>query len=162
MNREMFAARPFQLAVGVLLLALALAGWTGLRASQVPPVDPAAPPVFATADALARPSMTVPVDIGAVVGANLFSADRTAPQKRYRLGGYSEPAPKPQGPQPVVLGTSVDGDRSFAFISVGDSGAKLKRVGDVLAGYTVKMIERGVVTFTTPSGELLVVRAPRL
>ena len=160
MDRELFAARPVQVALAVLALALGLATWTASRALRIDPVPPAAPPTFATADALAKPGMVVPADIGAVVALNAFSPDRKAPSRRYRLTGYAEDEPAAAPPVPVVLGTSVaSGDRSFAICRVGDGPATVVRINDRIGGYTVKSIERGRVVFATPVGERLEINA---
>jgi hypothetical protein len=162
MDRELFTARPVQIALGTLVLALGIAGWTASRALRIEPVPAAAPPRFATADALAKPGMVVPADIGAVVALNVFSPDRKAPSRRYRLAGDAEDETTGQTPQPVVLGTSVaSGDRSFAICRVGDGPATVVRLNERIGGYTVKLIERGRVVFATPVGERLEVNANR-
>ena len=161
MDRDLFmTSRRVQAAAGALVLALLLAGWTGARAMRIDPVVPAAPPTFATAAALARAGMVVPADVGAVVGHNMFSPERKAPARRYRLSGYTEEAPRVQPPQPIVLGTAVSaGGRSFAMCKVGDGAPQVLYVGDIIGGFTVKSIERGLVVFTTPAGERLEIKA---
>ncbi len=160
MDRELLGARPVQGALAALVLALAIGAWTTSRAIRIDPVPAAAPPTFASAEALAKPGMVVPADIGAVVALNVFSPDRKAPSRRYRLGGYVDDEAAPQAPQPVVLGTSVAaGDRSFAICRIGDGPATVVRVNDRIGGYTVKSIERGRVVFATPVGERLEINA---
>jgi hypothetical protein len=162
MDRELFAARPIQVALAVLVLALGVAAWTSSRALRIDPVPPATPPTLATEGALAKPGMVVPADIGAVVALNLFSPDRKAPSRRYRLAGYAEDEPTAPPPTPVVLGTSVaSGDRSFAICRVGDGPATVVRLNERIGGFTVKAIERGRVVFATPLGERLEINANR-
>jgi hypothetical protein len=160
MWRTIIGSRPVQIAAVALVLAMAALAYTGTRAARLEAVPVAPAPSFATEAALApRPSPQV-VDIGGVVGLNVFSPDRRAPQRRYRLTGYAELPQTPPPPEPVVLGTSVaDGGRSFAFATVGGGAPKIVRVGDSIEGYVVRSIERGVVVFTTPSGERLTVLA---
>ena len=162
MDREFFASRPIQVALGTLVLALGLTAWTVSRAIHIDPVPPGIPPTLSTAEALAKPGMVVPADIGTVVALNAFSPDRKAPSRRYRLAGYASDDPVPDAPQPIVLGTSVaSGDRSFAICRVGDGPATVLRVNDRIGGYTVKSIERGRVVFVTPVGERLEINANR-
>ncbi|HYV96540.1 MAG TPA: hypothetical protein VE967_03700 [Gemmatimonadaceae bacterium] len=160
MNREMLGARSVQISLAALVLAFAFALWSGTRAYRLTSVASAQEPAFASGAALARNEMTVPADIQSVVSQNPFSADRKAPSVRYRLGGYANEGPATPPPQPVVLGTTVaDEHRSFAVASVGDSRATVVRIGDKIGGYTVKSIERGLVVFTTPAGDRLVITA---
>jgi hypothetical protein len=162
MDSEILRARPVQIALSVFAAAIVLAAWTGSRALQLETTEPAAPPTFATEAALTRGSMNDPVDIGSVVALNLFSPDRSAPIRRYRLGGYADDVPVIPPPPPIVLGTSVAPDnRSFAFCKTPDGPATLVRVGDRIGGHTVRSIERGLVVFTTPAGERLAITASR-
>lgn len=148
-------------------LALVASGgtlvWASSRALQLEPVSAAAPPRFATAEAVGTPRTTPQVDVRAAVELNAFSPERTAPARRYRLTGYdAEPASAPPPPQPLVLGTAVaDGAQGFAIAKVGDGRPTVVRVGDVIEGYTVRLIERGHVVFTSPTGERLEIRSNR-
>jgi hypothetical protein len=161
MLREFLAFRPLQMAAAFVALSLGIATWTAARALRIEPVPNAAPPTFATEAALAKAPIVVPVDIPGVVANNVFSPERTAPARRYRLSGYAEAAAaSPPRPEPVVIGTSVaDGGRSFAFCSVGGGPPRLVRVGESIEGYVVRSIERSLVVFTTPAGERLAVTA---
>jgi hypothetical protein len=160
MERDFLRVRSVQVGLGALVIALVLFGWAAARANRIDPVDPAAEPRFATSDALVRAGMMVPPDVGTVASLNVFSPDRKAPAVRYRLNGYTEATPQTDLPKPVVIGTYATADnRSFAYVSVGDSRANIVRAGEKVGVYTVKSIERGRVTFVTPSGELLVINA---
>jgi hypothetical protein len=163
MDRDLFSSTPVRVALVAVAVALGIAAWTANRAIAIEPIVSAPPPTFATAGALAKAPSVSPANVGAVVSQNAFSPDRKAPARRYKLTGYAEAAPAAAIPLPVVLGTSVaDDNRSFAYVSVGDSRATVVRAGDKISGYTVKSIARGSVTFVTPSGEPLVVNAARL
>jgi len=162
MNRAMFKARSVQIALGALVIALVLSGWTASRAMRIEPTSPAPPPSFATADALAGAPMVVPVDIGTIVGLNVFSPERKAPLRRYRLSGYAEPVAAAPPPKPLVLGTVVAPDnRSFAFSRMPDGPAMIVRVGDRIGMYTVKSIERNQVVFFAPGEEPFAVTASK-
>src|SRR5262245_54286639 len=103
--KRILSIRSVQIALGSIVLALVLLGWTATRALRIDPTGAAAPPSFATADALARPSIVVPVDIGVVVNQNLFSPERKAPPRRYSLSGYAPATPVTPPAKPLVLGT---------------------------------------------------------
>jgi hypothetical protein len=163
MMRELVRARSMQIAVVALVASLGLAAWTAARAIRLDAVTAAPPPRFATEEALARAPVAELPDIDVVVGQNLFSPDRTAPPRRYRLTGYAEAAEPAEPPaRPIVLGTAVaDGNRSFAVCRLPDGPSLIVRVGERLGIYTVKSIERNVVVFVTPSGEQLAITASR-
>jgi hypothetical protein len=163
MMKELARARSIQIAVAALVAALGLVAWTAARAFRVDAVTTAPPPRFATEEALARAPVAELPDIEVVVGQNLFSPERTAPARPYRLTGYAEPAePAEAPPRPIVLGTAVaDGNRSFAVSRLADGPSVIVRVGDRLGIYTVKSIERNVVVFVTPSGEQVAITASR-
>jgi len=162
MNRAMFNARSVQIALGALVIALVLSAWTASRAIHIDQTVAAPPPSFATADALAKTPIVVPVDIGAVVGSNVFSPERTAPRRRYRLTGYAEPVASAPPPKPLVLGTAVaPNNRSFAFCRMPDGPAMIVRVGDKIGTYTVKSIDRNQVVFFAPGEEPFAVNATK-
>jgi hypothetical protein len=162
MNRALFSARSIQIALGALVLALGLSAWTASRAMRIDQTTAAPPPSFATSDALAKAPMVVPVDIGMVVGLNVFSPERKAPLRRYRLSGYAEPVAAAPPPKPLVLGTVVaPNNRSFAFCRMPDGPAIIVRVGDKIGTYTVKSIERNQVVFNAPGEEAFAVNASK-
>jgi hypothetical protein len=99
------------------------------------------------------------------VAGDPFAADGELPAVRYRLPG-DEPAGV-EGVQPEVLpevlGTAVATEgRSFAMVRLGTASPKVLFPGDTIGTFTVKTVERGVVTFTRASGELLTVRTSAL
>jgi hypothetical protein len=162
MNNALLRTRSFQIALGALLVGLILTGWTASRAMRIDPTGSSAAPTFATADALAKTPMTVPVDIGAVVGMNLFSPERKAPARRYRLAGYAEPAAAAPPPKPLVLGTAIaPNNRSFAVCRMPDGPAIIVRVGDPIGTYKVKSIARNQVVFAAPGEEPFAVIASK-
>jgi hypothetical protein len=161
MNRSMLTARSIQIALGVLLIALVLSAYTASRALRIEETTAAPPPSFATADALTKTSMVVPVDIGSVVAVNAFSPERKAPLRRYRLSGYAEPVASAPPPKPLVLGTAVAPNRSFAICRMPDCAATVVRVGDKIGIYTVKSIDRNQVVFQAPGEEPFAVTASK-
>lgn len=160
-DRDILASRQFRIAAVVLFTAIIIVGWSLSRALRMAEVPTVPPPQFATADALNAPERGSGADVRAIVALNVFSPERSAPSRRYRLSGYAEEAPQAAAPpQPVVLGTAVSTpERSFAICRVGDTPARVVRVGDRVGAFTVTSIERGRVVFTTPSGERLAIAA---
>ena len=159
MNRFL-SIRSVQIALGALVLSLALVGWTAARAIRIDPTGAAPPPSFATADALAKAPMVVPVEIGVVVNQNLFSPERKAPARRYSLSGYAPAVPATPPAKPVVLGTAVaSGNRSFAICRMPDGPPMTVYVGDKIGIYTVKSIGRNQVVFVAPGEEPFAVNA---
>jgi hypothetical protein len=162
MNRAILSARSFQISLVALVIALVIAGWTASRAMRIDPTEAAPPPSFATADALTRVGMVVPVDIGNVVGMNLLSPAREAPLRRYRLSGYAEPVASAPAARPLVLGTAVaPNNRSFAICRMPDGAATVVRVGDRIGTYVVKSIDRNQVVFAAPGEEPFAVTASK-
>jgi hypothetical protein len=163
MNRDLFRNPPLIAAIAGLAIALGLVTFAIARAVRVEPVLAAAPPRFATAEAVAASRETRPIDVWRIVELNAFSPDRSAPPRRYRLTGWDEEAaPEASLPQPLVLGTAVSTpENSFAICKVGGGRPTVVRIGDILDGYTVRSIERGHVVFTTPTGERLEIRSNR-
>lgn len=161
MDRELLSARPVQLALVGLALAIGFTGWSLARAVRIEPIPAGAPLRFNTAGAVMTPDSTTLPDVVSVVSLNVFAPERTAPARRYRLAGYTE-RPAAELPKPYVLGTAVSTPaRTFAMVKVGDSKVQIMHVGETIAGYTVKSIERGLVVFTAPTGERLAISAVR-
>ena len=161
MNR-LLGIRSVQIALGSVVLALALVGWTASRAMRIDATPAAPPPSFATSDALARTHMVVPIDIGTVVNQNLFSPDRKAPARRYSLAGYAPVVAVTPPAKPLVLGTAVaSGNRSFAVCRMPDGPSMIVYVGDRIGIYTVKSIGRNQVVFTSPGEEPFAVNASK-
>lgn len=148
---------------GVAALALL---WSAQSAVRLTPTARVASPEFVVTDSLSTRAVVPALNVAAIVDLNLFSPDRRAPLSRYRLEGEDDPvfsvAAEPSAPPslPVVVGTAVGpGSSSFAMCSLDNSPVVIVRVGDKLGGYTVRAIARGVVEFSTPSGERISIDA---
>ncbi len=164
MNRELFAFRSVQLATATLLVSVVIALWTMTSAVLLTPTPSVEPPIFSTNEAMRAPRRVPFMSVATVVDANVFAPERSAPLQRYRLaGGYEAPvvaaAPEPP-PRPVVHGTVVGANgRSFAMCALSGAQTVIVRVGDRLGDYTVRSIARGVVEFSTTSGERFAINA---
>ncbi len=162
--RALARDRRVALAGGALGLASLVLLWSVFTALRLTPTESAEPPRFLATDSLVMQSSAPSINVPSVVGLNVFAADRSAPLARYRLDGEdpvaiaAEPALEPS--LPVVVGTAVGtGRASFAMCSLDDSPTMIVRVGDKIGDYTVRVITRGVVEFSTPSGERISVSA---
>lgn len=144
-------------AAGVFTLAVALVSF--VRVSDVA----AAPPAAAVPDAaLTFASGGASADLAGAAQRDLFTDDRHAPPKRYRMPGEVEVAPIPVAQRPIVLGTAVGaGGPSFAMLQLADGAVVKARVGNVVAGYTVVTIARTKVTLRTPAGEQIALDASK-
>ncbi len=162
-DRDLRRDRRLQLALATLAVAVLVVAWSLVSALRIEPTSEAAPPQFNTAAALIGDSSAPVVEVAEVVDLNLFAPDRSAPLRRYSLSGYEEviaPEAVAEAPKPLVLGTAVGtGARSFAMCSLAGAPTVIVRVGDKLGDYTVRSIERGVVVFSTTSGERFAVDA---
>ena len=145
-------------AIGAAVLSAALMIWTLLHAVRIDPVPEFSSGQFAAGLVISAPAPTDVADIEAAVQADLFSTDRSAPARRYRVPGEeSDEAPAKAAPVlPVVLGTAVSDEiHSFATVQLGDGRAVIVHVGDKIGEYTVKSIGRGSVVFTTKANKRL-------
>jgi hypothetical protein len=116
-------------------------------------------PYINTANAIIAPDSTTPPDVVSVVAMNVFSPERTAPPRRYKLSGFGTEQQTAEPPHPVVLGTAVT-SASFAICRLGDQ-TRIVRVGQKIGDYTVKSIDRGHVVFATPAGDQFAVDAAK-
>ena len=155
----MTPGRSLYVAAGALLVAglgLRLAS-TSLPRARAAPVD-----VPAEAQPDAAPVSTPPTPrYDAIVAANIFSQDRTAPAVRFLPPGRAAAPTKPRGPTLHLYGTTVGPDGAVAIIDADPNipGAEIYRLGDVVAGARLIAITDSTVTLTEPSGPL-VLRLP--
>lgn len=161
--REWTAGRGMRAALAALVLAVLLCAWTTARAVRANPVDAAPANVSIVPGALDTPPAAARVDVAAAIEIDVFSPERTPPAARYRMPGEPEPvAAAAEPPKPIVLGTAIASDgSSFATCQYESSRLLMVRVGDKIGDYTVKLIERGRVVFSTPAGKTFEVLAPR-
>ncbi len=155
--------RRLQIAIGALTMAAMIFVWSLVAALRIEPTSDAAPPQFNIAAAQVESVRAAAIEVAKVVDLNLFAPDRSAPLRRYSLSGYEdEPMTEVamEVARPVVLGTAVgSGERSFAMCSLEGAPTVIVRVGDKLGDYTVRSIRRGVVEFSSTSGERFAVDA---
>ena len=154
---------------GRMRLAVALLGASAfalvaavVSAVRVGSVEAAAPPSAVADSALRFAEAGQPVDIGAAVARDLFTDDRQAPARRYRLPGEADVVAPPVASRPLVLGTAIGpAGTSFAMCQTGPADVVKARVGGRVGEYAVVAIERGRVTFRGADGELFTVDASK-
>ena len=143
----------------VAAAALLVAG-LGLRLAPPPlPRAEAAPlAVPAAAHPDGAPTSTPPIPrYDAIVAANIFSPDRTAPAVRFSLPGRATAPPKPREPTLRLFGITVGAQGAVAIIDADPKvpGAEIYHVGDLVAGARVLAITDSTVTLAEPSGPLV-------
>jgi hypothetical protein len=160
--RDWTASTPMRAALAGCGAALLLCGWSARNALHFNPVVAAPATISVVAGALDSPAPAPSVNVGMAIDADLFAPDRKAPAARYRMPGEAAPKSVEEPPQPIVLGTAIAADgTSFATCQFQSPRLLMVRVGDKIADYTVKSIERGRVVFATPAGKTFEVLAPR-
>lgn len=161
--REWSKTTPMRIALSALVLASVLFLWTLVHAFRADALPVAAPNAVTSLDAMTRVSFRPPANIETAVESDLFSADRSAPAKPYRMPGEDrDDKPKVEPPKPVLLGTGVASDgRNFATLQLGPESPKLVRVSDKIGEWVVKSIERGKVVLVSTSGIRAELAAPK-
>ncbi|HYY05606.1 MAG TPA: hypothetical protein VE997_03460 [Candidatus Limnocylindria bacterium] len=98
---------------------------------------------------------TPAVLVAAIADKDLFDPSRRPPSE----DTASAPAPVTKPPDNVtVTGVRIFGKDREVFMSDSSQGTAVTRrlrVGDQIAGYSVKAIERAAVTLTSPSGDVV-------
>ena len=167
------SARVTLLAISGIFVAIGLAFW--FWTPQVNP-DPDDAVILAENPA-AAPGVPAPVtaEVSGIISANIFSAARTAPARRYNPADYesmdagSVPEVTPstpviQQPAPELFGTVLGGGGAMALMQEDSSGAtaRLFREGDRIGQYRVIKIKPGSVIVSGPGGrrEIQVERNP--
>jgi len=144
-------------ALAIALIVLAVATLGALRVAEVA----AAAPAPSVPDSALRFTPAGPgTDVAAAVERDLFTDDRSAPPRRYRVPGEAEYAAPELAPRPVVLGTALAATgEHFATCQLAGGAPTIVHVGSRVADYTVVTITRGSVTFRAPDGERFTVNA---
>jgi len=132
----------------------------GLRLARTPLARVASAPLgLPAADTPdAAPTSAPPVPrYDAIVAANIFSQDRTAPAVRFVPPGHAAPPTKPRGPTLRLYGITVGPQGAVAIIDADPKipGAELYRLGDLVAGARLVAITDSTVTLAEPSGPLV-------
>jgi len=149
------SATGMRVAIGVLVISVALVTWTLAQALRSQPLTDTPPTTVASLEMITHGSARPPADIETAVDKDLFAADRSAPDAPYRMPGESDGKEKStvEPMKPIVLGTAVATDgRSFATLQLGDASPTIVRVGDKIGEWVVKAIERGKIVLVSTAG----------
>ena len=161
-TREMLRDRWMRAAAAALGGAALVLVAAVVSAFRVGSVEAAAPSVIVADSALRFGALGPPVNIGGAVARDLFTDDRHAPARRYRLPGEVDAPERTVASRPIVLGTVLGADgASFAMCQTGPTDVVKARVGGRVGEYTVVLIERGRVTFRGTDGERFTVDASK-
>ena len=153
---------PMRAALGFLLVAIVVAGYTLTCALQLTETEVGVVPALPNPGELSPPPSAPTVDIEVAVSRDAVDIARSAPTNRYLLASEIPEVSAPVAPPPrvVVLGIALaDGGRSFATCQVGAERPVIVRVGDKLGPYTIKAIEAKRVTVTLPGGAVQIIAA---
>ena len=104
-TREMLRDRWMRAAAAALGGAALVLIAAVVSAIRVGSVEAAAPSVMVADSALRFGALGPPVNIGGAVARDLFTDDRHAPARRYRLPGEVDAPERTVASRPIVLGT---------------------------------------------------------
>lgn len=151
---ETLRERKYRAALAAVGVAAIVVVVSAIGAIRVPEVGAAAPPPAIADSALKFGMPGAGPDIAGAVAQDLFTDDRRAPLRRYRLPGEADEVPAQPAPRPTVLGTAIAADGAhFATCQVPGGPPTIVRVGSRVGAFTVVAIERGRVTFRDAAGE---------
>jgi len=156
--------RGFRLALGALVVAVIVTGWTVVTALRVEAIPQVPPAKMASLQGVAHGPARGRTDISAVVDNDLFSPDRSAPEAPYRMPGEADPSDKPVAmpDKPVLLGTGIATDNhNFATVQLGPDRPTLVHVGDKIGQWSVKSIDRNKIVIVTPEGIRAEITVPK-
>src|SRR5204862_4097668 len=131
-GRARVSTPAMRVALGALVVALALVSWTLADALRSQPLPDTPPTTIASLEMIRNPSTRPPADITTAVDKDLFASDLAATDEPYRMPGESDGKEKQtvETMKTIVLGTVVATDgRSLATILLGDAYSKLLHVG---------------------------------
>jgi hypothetical protein len=101
----------------------------------------------------------------AALTADPFRPDRRPAPVPFRMPGEALPGAEAEPPAPVqaivLIGTAVSDGGGFAMCQIGSEPARLVRLGERLAGYTLRSVGQGRATFRTETGQVIEVRVAR-
>ncbi|HEY4217924.1 MAG TPA: hypothetical protein VGM67_12355 [Gemmatimonadaceae bacterium] len=151
-------------ALAALVVAIGLTLWSAVRAFRGDALPNSVAVTTVSLDRVRALSKQEPTDIDDAVENDLFSDDRSAPVKAYRMPDEDAPdsAAAVQPEKPTVLGTAVATDgRHFATVQMKNARPTLVHVGDTIGVWVVRSIERGKLGLVSTNGTRVDVTAPK-
>ena len=161
-SMELFSAtkakRTSQLVFAGAALFMIVNVWRAVSPSPVIVSDAAE--LSATTPAT-RTTATSDGEIAAMISADLFAPDRTAPTIPYRIARVTAAVAPPVFVQPVVvIGTVINANgRSFAMCQVGAEAPRVVYVGQRIGTLTLVSVGQGSAVFTNETGARVVINA---
>ena len=158
--KALVAGAGFLISIGLVILA----GWPLTHAVALPTVEEV--PVPGVTSPPSRETRFADEDTPDLVNiaSDPFRPDRAPPKIALLIGGGAVgDSTTPEPTQPIVLiGTAVlPNGGGFATCQIGNEPARLVRIGESLAGYTLRAVAQGRATFRTADGEELEVRVAK-
>ena len=155
---------PLRIAIGVAVVALVLvsaSGWRATHFDEMPRLS--LPPVERNAAEMGSYRPALASELDRAIDLDPFHPERRRPQIRYELPG-SAPLETPQvtpAESVELIGTVVAASgRSFAMCQT-SAGPQLVRIGEKIAGFTLKSVEQGSAVFVSPDGKVINVRVKK-
>jgi hypothetical protein len=97
--------------------------------------------------------------LGAAVASDPFRSERRPASVAFRMPGEALADAEAHTPPPaqviVLIGTAVETGGGFAMCQIGSEPPRLVRLGERLAGYTLRSVGQGRATFRTATGQLI-------
>jgi hypothetical protein len=101
----------------------------------------------------------------AALTADPFRPERRPAPVPFRMPGEALAGTEADQPAPaqaiVLIGTAVASGGGFAMCQIGSEPARLVRLGERLAGYTLRSVGQGRATFRSESGQVIEVRVAK-
>lgn len=160
---------PMLLAPGGLLAAMLGASVYSVVRLVRPVVLPTAPAEIADSRRarIVAASRSEPVrpELNAALTADPFRSERRPAPVPFRMPGEALAGTEADHPAPVqaivLIGTAVSDGGGFAMCQIGSGPARLVRLGERLAGYTLRSVGQGRATFRTETGQTIEVRVAK-
>lgn len=115
--------------------------------------------------AAASRSESVRAELNAALTADPFRPERRPPPVPFRMPGEALSGNNADQPTPVqsivLIGTAVSDGGGFAMCQLGSDPPRLVRLGERLAGYTLRSVGQGRATFRTETGQTIEVRVAK-
>lgn len=150
---------PLRIAIGVAVVATVLVSVSGWRATHFDEMPRMSVPTMERSAARTgsyRPALVA--ELARAVDLDPFHPERRRPQIRYELPGSAPaetPASAPVSESVELIGTVVvAGGRSFAMCQT-SAGPQIVRVGEKIAGFTLKSVERRSAVFVSADGKVV-------
>jgi hypothetical protein len=153
---------------GLLAATLVASGYSVLHLVQtvaLPTTSAESAASWRARPAAASRSEPMVAELNAALTSDPFRPERRPAPVPFRMPGEAlsgNDADQPAPAQSIVLiGTAVSDGGGFAMCQIGSEPARLVRLGERLAGYTLRAVGQGRATFRSETGQTIEVRVAR-